>query len=60
MGHRRASATGAHLDDTFSGSVRQTSAKTLGETEAIGVVADALAVLQHHGVDRADATGFRR
>ena len=34
--------------------------KTLGKSQAIGVVADAFSVLEHHRVHRADAAGFRR
>ena len=55
VGHRRSCATGAHLDHALTRSVLQATAKTFGKTQAIGVVADALAVLEHHRIHRADA-----
>jgi hypothetical protein len=59
MGHRRARAAGTHLHDALA--ARPSShGESLRQTQAIGVVADALAVLEHHGVHRADAAGFRR
>ncbi|MNR69076.1 hypothetical protein D3C85_1940600 [compost metagenome] len=58
MGHCRSSATGAHLHDALKGNTLQATTKTLGEPQAIGVVADAFAVLQHDRVHRPNASGF--
>jgi hypothetical protein len=55
-----APAPPAPICTTRSRHVLQATAKAFGKTQAIGVVADALAVLEHHGVHRADAPGFRR
>ncbi|MNL23232.1 hypothetical protein D3C87_1446080 [compost metagenome] len=60
VGHRRAGATGTHLYDTLNGNALQAPAKSLGKAKAIGVVADAFAVLQHHGIHRTNAACFRR
>ena len=60
VGHCRASATGTHLDHPLACSVLQATAKTFGKPEAIGVVADTFAILQHHGIHRADAARFVR
>ena len=43
-----------------TGDVGQAPPKALGEAQAVGIVADALAILEYHGVHRPDATGFIR
>ena len=55
-----ACATRAHLHHVVHGNAAQAATKTLGKPRTVGVVADALAILEHHGVHRADAAGFRR
>ncbi|MNP31030.1 hypothetical protein D3C76_1241340 [compost metagenome] len=59
MGHSRASTTGPHLYDPTPRCFDQTTAKAFGETQAVSVMSDALAVLEHHGIDCANAAGFR-
>ena len=54
MGHCRAGAARAHLHHALARRVGQAAPKALGEA-AVGVVADAPAIAQHHGVHRADA-----
>ncbi|MOA23871.1 hypothetical protein D3C78_1445210 [compost metagenome] len=58
MGHGRASATGTHLHHLAPCNVGQATAQAFGKAQAIGVVADALAVLEHHGIYRADTAGL--
>ena len=60
LGHGRPCAAGAELHDFAERGVRQAAGKTLGEARAIGVVADAAAALQHHGVHRAECLRFLR
>ena len=60
MGHRRARATGTHLHYALARHIMQVTPETFGEPQAVSVMADALAVLEHHGVDRANASGFGR
>ena len=58
MRHRRARTAGTHLHHALACHILQVASKAFGEPQAIGVVADALAVLEHHGVDRANAAGL--
>ncbi|MNM98771.1 hypothetical protein D3C81_1113100 [compost metagenome] len=60
MGHGRTGTTGTHLHHLAPCHIRQATAQAFGKTQAVGVVADPLAVLEHHGVHRADAAGFVR
>ena len=60
MRHCRARAAGAHLHHALARHVIEVTSKAFGEPQAIGVVADALAVLEHHGIHRANAPGFVR
>ena len=55
VGHCRAGAARAHLHHALARRVGQAAPKALGEAQAVGVVADAPAIAQHHGVHRADA-----
>ena len=55
MGHCRAGAARAHLHHALARRAGQAAPKALGEAQAVGVVADAPAIAQHHGVHRADA-----
>ena len=55
VSHRRACAPGPHLDDTLQFSTAQPTSKAFCKPQAVRVVPDALAVLEHHGVDRTDA-----
>ncbi|MNP34308.1 hypothetical protein D3C76_1275890 [compost metagenome] len=59
MGDCRTGTAGAHLYYTCARHISQAAAKAFGKAQAVGVVADALAVLEHHGVHRADATCLR-
>ena len=52
--HGRAGAAGADLHHPVELHVGQAAAEALGEARGVGVVADAAAVAQHHGVDRAE------
>ncbi|MGF6651544.1 hypothetical protein OKW34_002106 [Paraburkholderia youngii] len=54
---RRAGAAGAQLHDAFQRHVRQAALKRARETGPVGVVTDTLAVLEQHGVDRAERAG---
>ncbi|MCY1356535.1 hypothetical protein D9M69_429900 [compost metagenome] len=58
VGHGGTGATGAHLHHLAALHIRQAAPEAFTEAQAIGVVADPLAVLQHHGVHRADAGGL--
>ncbi|GAB3388004.1 hypothetical protein GCM10027514_29520 [Azotobacter armeniacus] len=60
VGHSSPGPAGAHLHHALARHSRQAAAEALGEALAVGIVADTLAVLEHHGVHRADAEGFRR
>ncbi|MNM88596.1 hypothetical protein D3C81_1008170 [compost metagenome] len=60
MGHCSPCAASAHLHYLTARRIGQATAKAFGKAQAVSVVADALAVLEHHGVDRADALGLRR
>ncbi|CAH0322281.1 hypothetical protein SRABI112_05372 [Pseudomonas mediterranea] len=60
MGNGRAGTSGAHLHHGSTRNIAEAAAKTLGKPEAVGVVADALAALEHHGVHRANAAGLCR
>ena len=60
MRHGSAGPARAHLHHAPTGDVGQAPPKALGEAQAVGIVADALAILEYHGVHRPDATGFIR
>ena len=60
MGHRRTGAAGTHLHHLAACHVGQATAQAFGKAQAVGVMADPFAVLEHHGIHRADATGFVR
>ncbi|MNQ65731.1 hypothetical protein D3C85_801950 [compost metagenome] len=59
MGHCRPGTTGAHLYYTCTRHIGQAPAKAFGKAQAVGVMADTLAVLEHYGVHRADAARLR-
>jgi len=58
MGHRRARTTGAHLHHALTWHIIKVAPETFGEPQAIGVVADAFAVFEHHRIHRADTPCF--
>ena len=58
MGHCRARTTGAHLHHALARYVVQVAPKTFGEPQAVGVMTDAFAALEHHGVDRTYTPGL--
>ena len=58
MGHCRARTTGAHLHHALARYVVQVAPKAFGEPQAVGVMTDAFATLEHYGVDRTNAPGF--
>ncbi|MNE26823.1 hypothetical protein D3C80_1202090 [compost metagenome] len=58
MGHRSPGTASTHLHHMTTWHVAQAATEAFGETQAVGVVADTLAVLEHHGIDRANASGF--
>ncbi|MNE43435.1 hypothetical protein D3C80_1376100 [compost metagenome] len=60
VGYRSACTTGAHLYHLGTRRIGQAPAKAFGKTQAVGVVADALAVLEHHGIDCTNAPRFSR
>ena len=57
VGHGAACPAGTELHHPIQPHIRQPTPERGGETRCIGVVADPLAVLQHHGVHGADCTG---
>ena len=58
MGHRRACAAGTHLDHASPNDILQVAPETFREPQAVGVMADAFARFEHHGVDRPNAPGL--
>ncbi|MNI49890.1 hypothetical protein D3C73_1045280 [compost metagenome] len=58
VGHRCPGAPCAHLDHPLHCGVLQTPSETFGKTQAVGVVANALAVFQYHCIYSTDALGF--
>ncbi|BBR54423.1 hypothetical protein WP4W18C03_27500 [Pseudomonas putida] len=60
MSHRRARAAGAHLYHLVTCHIRQAPAQAFGKAQAVGVVADPLAVFEHDSVHRTDAFSLLR
>ncbi len=60
MSHGSARTTCTHLHHMLAWRLVQPALETFGKTQTVGVVPDALSVLEDHGVDRADAACFIR
>jgi hypothetical protein len=60
VGHGSTGAAGTELHDATAAHVGQVAAEALGKAPPVGVVADALAVLQDDRVDRPECSSILR